>query len=612
MRKLTAMLILLALLSGCGAGPVENTQTAPPAATPEARVIEAGSGIFGREEMPMPEGYTSCSPYAEGRDRAFFKLTGSGVEDIICEYDAETGGFRRTPFPWEPDALINSSVITPEGGLVSCVFLHGEDYSLSDYFMREYDSGGRLIHDVDLAGLKLNDETSVFDYIPCEGGYLVSMFNSLQFVDYEASGFGSSLRLTEDCWFTSFNFRPYVCRELPEGLELSVLRLAAGGTGSGIAELVKGFNASNSAKGIVIELEYYTGGSGMTRLASEVGAGSAPDLYDLATLPRELLARRGYLADLGDIVRDAGFAEGVINACTSADGGVYEFTPCFELIYCAISREYVPDGEWTPEDMLRLYEETGLPVFDPNMSREMFLEYYLAFNGGGYIDGGTRFDSAQFAALLEYASALPERFEPDMSVDMARICAGRQLCALEYGGRDLPASLCVEDAAMPEGCARLGFPSSDGGTIAISSDYRIGVSATTAQREAAEAFLSYALENLPYGSPPSSVESELRSALEERLSIWDGREEMTSNLVLTDENGAERVLELKGRTPGAAEVEAALALINSASAVYDCDETLLDIVIDEAGAYFAGDKSAEDACAIIQNRVDTYVAEQFG
>ena len=192
------------------------------------------------------------------------------------------------------------------------------------------------------------------------------------------------------------------------------------------------------------------------------------------------------------------------------------------------------------------------------------------------------------------------------------ICAGRQLCALEYGGRDLPASLCVEDAAMPEGCARLGFPSAGGGTIAISSDYRIGVSATTAQREAAEAFLSYALENLPYGSPPSSVESELRSALEERLSIWDGREEMTSNLVLTDENGAERVLELKGRTPGAAEVEAALALINSASAVYDCDETLLDIVIDEAGAYFAGDKSAEDACAIIQNRVDTYIAEQFG
>ena len=165
---------------------------------------------------------------------------------------------------------------------------------------------------------------------------------------------------------------------------------------------------------------------------------------------------------------------------------------------------------------------------------------------------------------------------------------------------------------MPEGCARLGFPSAGGGTIAISSDYRIGVSATTAQREAAEAFLSYALENLPYGSPPSSVESELRSALEERLSIWDALEEMTSNLVLTDENGAERVLELKGRTPGAAEVEAALALINSASAVHDCDETLLDIVIDEAGAYFAGDKSAEDACAIIQNRVDTYIAEQFG
>ena len=45
---------------------------------------------------------------------------------------------------------------------------------------------------------------------------------------------------------------------------------------------------------------------------------------------------------------------------------------------------------------------------------------------------------------------------------------------------------------------------------------------------------------------------------------------------------------------------------------FDCRKELLDIVIDEAGAYFAGDKSAEDACAIIQNRVDTYIAEQFG
>lgn len=86
-------------------------------------------------------------------------------------------------------------------------------------------------------------------------------------------------------------------------------------------------------------------------------------------------------------MRGLGFAEGVINACTSSDGGIYEFVPCFELMYCAVSEEYVPDGTWTPEDMLGLYEETGLPIFDPSMSRNTFLEYYLAFNGNSYIDG---------------------------------------------------------------------------------------------------------------------------------------------------------------------------------------------------------------------------------
>lgn len=54
-----------------------------------------------------------------------------------------------------------------------------------------------------------------------------------------------------------------------------------------------------------------------------------------------------------------------------------------------------------------------------------------------------------------------------------------------------------------------------------------------------------------------------------------------------------------------------MALINSASVVYDCDDALLDIVTDEAGAFFAGDKSVGDVCAIIQDRAETYIAEQF-
>ena len=116
------------------------------------------------------------------------------------------------------------------------------------------------------------------------------------------------------------------------------------------------------------------------------------------------------------------------------------------------------DGTWTPEDMLGFYEETGLPVFDPNMSRSAFLEYYLAFNGNSYIDGEARFDSAQFEALLEYASALPERSTTDMNVDLARVYTGQQLSAVEYGDAKLAVTLCMEEGSIPGGCVQLGFP----------------------------------------------------------------------------------------------------------------------------------------------------------
>lgn len=40
------------------------------------------------------------------------------------------------------------------------------------------------------------------------------------------------------------------------------------------------------------------------------------------------------------------------------------------------------------------------------------------------------------------------------------------------------------------------------------------------------------------------------------------------------------------------------------------DETVVDIIIEEAEEYFAGNRTAEDAAARVQERVSLYVAEQ--
>ena len=58
------------------------------------------------------------------------------------------------------------------------------------------------------------------------------------------------------------------------------------------------------------------------------------------------------------------------------------------------------------------------------------------------------------------------------------------------------------------------------------------------------------------------------------------------------------------------QVDQILDLINATTAVYGYDESILNIISDEAAAYFAGEKSLDDTANMIQSRVNLYVAEQ--
>ena len=51
-------------------------------------------------------------------------------------------------------------------------------------------------------------------------------------------------------------------------------------------------------------------------------------------------------------------------------------------------------------------------------------------------------------------------------------------------------------------------------------------------------------------------------------------------------------------------------MINSVSGVYAYNQSVFTIIQEEAAAYFAGQKSAEDTAAQIQSRMNIYVNEQ--
>ena len=58
------------------------------------------------------------------------------------------------------------------------------------------------------------------------------------------------------------------------------------------------------------------------------------------------------------------------------------------------------------------------------------------------------------------------------------------------------------------------------------------------------------------------------------------------------------------------QVDYFMSIINSVDGSYNYDDELVTVVSEEAAAFFAGQKSAEEVAKLIQSRVQIYVNEQ--
>jgi hypothetical protein len=64
------------------------------------------------------------------------------------------------------------------------------------------------------------------------------------------------------------------------------------------------------------------------------------------------------------------------------------------------------------------------------------------------------------------------------------------------------------------------------------------------------------------------------------------------------------------KKPAEDDITLLVDLINSCDRAMNNNEVVASIVKEECGAYFAGDKSAEETARVIQSRVNTYINEQ--
>ena len=433
--------------------------------------------------------------------------------------------------------------------------------------------------------------------------------------------------------------------------------------------IVKFNRASNTHRIVVRDYsEYNTDddyNAGIQKLNTEMLSGKLPDMIDI--MPVEQYAAKGFLTDLyelidadADLSRES-FVQPVLKALESADGKLYQLPNTF-AVSTAIALDKVA-GDYDTWNLASVKDamtklQDGASVFDVYRTKTDILQTCISRNIDAFVDwenGGAHFDSDEFKALLEFANQFPDTYDWENATaeenDSAqnRMNAGKQLMTDMYVSSF--EDMLYQLTGYNGGVKFVGYPSEDGtSNHTFQIDGSIAISSTCADKTAAWNFMKQFLtEDYQSGSNvwnfpinQKAFDQKMKDAMTEEYQTDE------NGNVVKDENGnpiripkmTYYTTDAGGGVAFAATTETAastvviggsgvnedgsisiyamtqeqadqiLDLINATTAVYGYDESILNIISDEAAAYFAGEKSLDDTANMIQSRVNLYVAEQ--
>lgn len=368
--------------------------------------------------------------------------------------------------------------------------------------------------------------------------------------------------------------------------------------------------------------------AGVTKLNNDILAGKIPDIIDCSSssLDVSTLASKGVLLDLYTLIdndsefsRDS-FVSGAL-AAQEINGSLYTMASAFNIETTVGLSDIVGDNAgWTFDEMMAAYEKLpeGASIMR-YMTKSSFLNYCINTAFDNYVDpetGECHFDSEDFVKLLKIANTFPEEYdyynEDGEYVDDNQLLAEGKVLIVSsylYGFEDFKYQLVY---LQGKDYTFVGFPNSTRNGHTIYFDNQIALSAKSSNTEGAWSFVKTMLSddyqtNNVWSFPITT------SALEVK------KEKAKERPHYTDENGEvvyyEDTMYINGEemeVPVMTDEDIAkiMDVINNATGQYRYDETVNNIISEEAASFFDGQKTAEDVADLIQNRVQTYIMEQ--
>lgn len=383
--------------------------------------------------------------------------------------------------------------------------------------------------------------------------------------------------------------------------------------------------------------DWETAVQGRERLMTELAAGNVPDILDLgytngtaAMLPYQQLAQKGYLEDLWPYIEsdpELG-REGVFEPpfeAAEVNGGLYVVFGSVRGIVTLAGAERVVENRtsWSLADLRAAFAAMpeGSTVLEYIATRAKTAERLLGMNMGNYVDweaGQCHFDCENFRTDLEFLKELPEEIEwpSDEIVNRElgnRMEEGRQM--LEYTVVSTPHDIQKYDAVFKGRASFVGFPVEDGsvGSAYFPSFTRLSMTTACQNKEAAWEIIRQLL--LPRYHDQEDVARIYLQAGSIDIPINRSDYElvretfMAKNCLNTTWGyyGGSTWVELRESTE--TEMQRFEDLLYSIDKIDMCDSTIYNIVLEQAGPYFAGDKTLDEAVELIQRRVTLYVNE---
>ena len=277
--------------------------------------------------------------------------------------------------------------------------------------------------------------------------------------------------------------------------------------------------------------------------------------------------------------------------------------------------------------MAAFYEKYQDPQVLQSASPQNMLEICMKFNQSYFVDweeGVCDFDREEFYQLLEFAGRFSGEDEAYLRKEWGAI-------RRQDGQALLFQTSCVEPcfpSSTPqwfsgEEVNYIGYPSMDGkpGILLVTSADSYGILSASSHKEQAWDYLQYVIQAKGESDKVFPVLQDRLDRLLEASMEEPYQTDAEGNLILDEEgNPVRRVLtknyyygtdvEIIDYVPLPEDVEQVRKLISLARPAQGYHEEVMVIILEEAAGYFAGDKDAKAAAALIQNRVQLYLEEQ--